>query len=553
VVVAARGSDQDRDTPAQGGEPMTAVWHTPLTPLSFLHRSAEVFPDKTAIVYGDRRHTYAEFAAETTRVAHALRGSGIGAGDRVAYMLPNVPEMLVAHFAVPLAGAVLVAINTRLATEEVRYILDHSGAKLLVVDAALYPTVAPLTRLKTVEEIITVVDPAHPGTGSGVTYDDLLARGSNEPLAWEVADETDCISINYTSGTTGRPKGVQYSHRGAYLNSFGEVVHSGHTFDSVYLWTLPMFHCNGWCTPWALTAIGGTHVCLREVRGDVVWRLISEHGVTHLNGAPTVVTTILRAPEASELDRPITITTAGAPPSPTTIGHAERMGFRIVHVYGLTETYGPYSVNQYQREWDALPPEERAAKQARQGVGMVCADKLRVVDERMNDVPTDGTTLGEVVMHGNNVMLGYFDDPVATEKAFAGGWFHSGDLGVLHPDGYVELRDRAKDIIVSGGENISTIEVEQAVMSHPAVLEAAVVGVPDEQWGERPKAFVVLAEGQSATPEELIEHVKARIARFKAPRTVELVDQLPKTSTGKVQKFELREKEWSGEKSRIRG
>jgi fatty-acyl-CoA synthase len=294
-------------------------------------------------------------------------------------------------------------------------------------------------------------------------------------------------------------------------------------------------------------------VCLREVRGDVVWQLIREHGVTHLNGAPTVVTTILRAPEAAPLDRPITITTAGAPPSPTIIGHAERMGFRIVHVYGLTETYGPYSVNQYQREWDALPVEERAAKQARQGVGMVCADNMRVVDERMNDVPADGTTMGEVVMRGNNVMLGYFDDPAATEKAFAGGWFHSGDLGVLHPDGYVELRDRAKDIIISGGENISTIEVEQAVVSHPAVLEAAVIGVPDEQWGERPKAFVVLAEGQTATPAELIEHVKARIARFKAPKIVELVDQLPKTSTGKVQKFELREKEWSGERSRIRG
>ncbi|MHA6626720.1 long-chain-fatty-acid--CoA ligase [Pseudonocardia sichuanensis] len=535
---------------------MTAVWDTPLTPLTFLGRSADVFGDRTAIVYGDRRVSYTELAAETTRVAHALRGSGVGPGDRVAYLLPNVPEMLVAHFAVPLAGAVLVAINTRLATEEVRYILDHSGAKLLVVDAALYPTVAPLAgELKTVEEIVTVVDPAQPGdgTGSGVTYADLLARGSDEPLAWEVADETSCISLNYTSGTTGRPKGVQYSHRGAYLNSFGEIVHSGHTFDSVYLWTLPMFHCNGWCTPWAITAVGGTHVCLREVRGDVVWGLIREHGVTHLNGAPTVVTTILRAPEAAQLEQPITITTAGAPPSPTTIGHAERMGFRIVHVYGLTETYGPYSVNQYQRDWDALTPDERAARQARQGVGMVCADRVRVVDERMNDVPADGVTMGEVVMRGNNVMLGYFDDPAATEKAFAGGWFHSGDLGVLHPDGYIELRDRAKDVIVSGGENISTIEVEQAVVSHPAVLEAAVIGVPDEQWGERPKAFVVLAEGQSATPDELIEHVRTRIARYKAPKTVELVAQLPKTSTGKVQKFELREKEWSGETSRIRG
>jgi acyl-CoA synthetase (AMP-forming)/AMP-acid ligase II len=535
---------------------MSAVWDTPLTPLAFLRRSADVFEDRTAIVYGDRRYSYAEFAAETTRVAHALRRSRVEPGDRVAYLVPNVPEMLVAHFAVPLAGAVLVAINTRLATEEVRYILDHSGAKLLVVDAALYPVVAPVAgELRTVEEIITVVDPAQPGdgTGSGVSYDDLLARGDDEPLVWEIADETSCISINYTSGTTGKPKGVQYSHRGAYLNSFGEVVHSGHTFDSIYLWTLPMFHCNGWCTPWAVTAIGGTHVCLREVRADVIWRLIREHGVTHLNGAPTVVTTILRAPEAAELERPITITTAGAPPSPTTIGHAERMGFRIVHVYGLTETYGPYSVNQYQRGWDALDPDERAVRQARQGVGMVCADRLRVVDVEMGDVPADGTTMGEVVMRGNNVMLGYYDDPVATEKAFAGGWFHSGDLGVLHPDGYIELRDRAKDVIISGGENISTIEVEQAIVAHPAVLEAAVIGIPDPDWGERPKAFVVLAAGESATPDELIEHVRSRIARYKAPKVVELVDQLPKTATGKVQKFELREKEWAGERSRIRG
>jgi fatty-acyl-CoA synthase len=535
---------------------MTTVWNTPLTPLAFLRRSADVYPDKTAIVYGDRRHTYAEFAAEATRVAHALRGSGVEPGDRVAYLLPNIPEMLVAHFAVPLAGAVLVAINTRLSTEEVRYILDHAGCKVLVVDAALHPVVAPVAgELKTVEEIITVVDPASPGdgTGSGVTYDDLLARGTDAPLRWEVEDEDATISINYTSGTTGKPKGVMYHHRGAYLNSFGEVVHSTHTPDTVYLWTLPMFHCNGWCTPWAVTAIGGTHVCLREVRGDVIWRLITEHGVTHLNGAPTVVTTIMRAPEAVTLDYQLVITTAGAPPSPTTILQMERMGFRIVHVYGLTETYGPYSVNAYQRAWDDLEPEERARRQARQGVGMICAERLRVVDQDMNDVPADGTTMGEIVMRGNNVMKGYLDDAAGTEKAFAGGWFHSGDLGVMHPDGYVELRDRAKDVVISGGENISTVEVEQAIVSHPAVLEAAVVGVPDEQWGERPKAFVVLAEGGSATPEELIEHVKATIARYKAPKAVDIVDELPKTSTGKVQKFELREKEWGSEASRIRG
>ncbi len=531
---------------------MTAVWNTQLSPLAFLRRSAEVYPEKTAIVYGDRRHTYREFAAEATRVAHALRGSGVEPGDRVAYLLPNVPEMLVAHFAVPLAGAVLVAINTRLSTEEIRYILDHSGSKLLVVDAALYPTVAPVAReLKTVEEIVTVVDPVHPGdgTGSGVTYGDLLARGRDDALPWTVDDEDATISINYTSGTTGRPKGVMYHHRGAHLNAFGEIVHSSHSVDSVYLWTLPMFHCNGWCTPWAVTAIGGTHVCLREVRGEAIWDLIREHGVTHLNGAPTVVTTILRDKAAAPLENPIVITTAGAPPSPTTIKAAEDKSFRIVHVYGLTETYGPYSVNCYRAE--DLQGDDRSAKQARQGVGMICADWMRVVDKDMNDVPRDGTALGEVVMRGNNVMKGYWADPAATEKAFEGGWFHSGDLGVMHPDGYVELRDRAKDVVISGGENISTIEVEQAVVSHPAVLEAAVIGVPDERWGERPKAFVVLEEGQSATPEELIEHVKSRIARYKAPRDVELVDALPKTSTGKVQKFELREKEWGDRSSRV--
>jgi fatty-acyl-CoA synthase len=534
----------------------TPVWITPLTPLSFLRRSADVYPDKTAIVYGERRHTYAEFAAEVTRLAHALRGSGVKPGDRVAYMLPNVPEMLVAHFAVPLAGAVLVAINTRLSAPEVQQILDHSGATLFVVDAALHRRVAPVAgELKTVDEIITVVDPAAPGDGigSGVRYDDLLARGSDEPLQWEVDDEESTISINYTSGTTGQPKGVQYSHRGAYLNSFGEIVHSTHTPDSVYLWTLPMFHCNGWCTPWAITAIGGTHVCLREVRGDVIWSLIDEHRVTHLNGAPTVVTTIMRAPEAKTLDYQLVITTAGAPPSPTTILQMEQMGFRIVHVYGLTETYGPYSVNQYQRGWDSLEPEERASLQARQGVGMLQAERLRVVDKDMVDVPADGTAMGEIVMRGNNVMTGYYSDPAGTEKAFEGGWFHSGDLGVMYPDGFVELRDRAKDVVISGGENISTIEVEQAIVSHPAVLEAAVVGVPDEQYGERPKAFVVLSPGESADEATLIDHVKSKIARYKAPKAVEIVEELPKTSTGKIQKFELREKEWGEGGARIKG
>ena len=536
------------------------VFTTELTPLSYLRRSSEVYPDRTAVVYGERRRSYAELAGEAMRVALALRASGIEPGDRVAYLMPNLPEMLVAHFAVPLAGAVLVAINTRLSTEEVRYILDHSGAKLLVADAALAATVTPVAaELATVTEIVTVTDPAAPGSGGpeGPDYAEFLGRGAEgAALPWAVHDELATISINYTSGTTGQPKGVMYTHRGAYLNSLSEIVHSAHTPDSVYLWTLPMFHCNGWCTPWAVTAIGATHVCLREVRGEVIWALIREHGVTHLNGAPTVVTTIMNAPEATTLEYQLVVTTAGAPPSPTTILQMERMGFRIVHVYGLTETYGPYSVNQFQRQWMECDEEERARLQARQGVGMLTAEWLRVVDEQMADVPADGATMGEIVMRGNNVMSGYFEDPDGTEKAFAGGWFHSGDLGVMHPDGYVELRDRAKDVVISGGENISTVEVEQAIVSHPAVLEAAVIGVPDEKWGERPKAFVVLRQDSGigeVSEEELLEHVRSKIARYKAPKAIEIVPELPKTSTGKVQKFELREKEWAGEQQRVRG
>ncbi|NDU74698.1 long-chain-fatty-acid--CoA ligase [Actinomadura sp. DSM 109109] len=526
---------------------------TALTPLAFLERSAQVFPGKTAYSYGDRRASYAEFAAETTRLANALRASGIQPGDRVAYLAPNIPELLVAHFAVPLAGAVLVAINTRLAPDEIRYILDHSGARTLVVDAGLHPSVAPLAG----DLPLTVTVPAAGADPDlavgGIGYAELLARGSDDPLPWAVQDEDAAISINYTSGTTGRPKGVVYTHRGAYLNALGEVVHSRHTPESVYLWTLPMFHCNGWCTPWALAAIGGTQVCLRAVVAAEVWRLIGTEGVTHLNAAPTVLVTIANAAEAHPLERPLTVTTAGAPPSPTIIGQMERLGAAIVHVYGLTETYGPYSVCEPQPGWVELPGAERARLLARQGVGMIQTDGLRVVDDDMNDVPADGTTLGEIVMRGNNVMKGYHRDEEATAHAFRGGWFHSGDLGVRHPDGYVELRDRSKDIIISGGENISTVEVERAIDSHPAVLEVAVVAVPDDRWGERPKAFVVLRDGRTATEAELVGHVRSSLARYKAPDAVEFVAELPKTSTGKIQKFQLREREWAGRDRRVQG
>jgi len=540
---------------------MSQVSYTALTPLSFLERSARVWPDKVAVIYGGQRLRYSEFAAEAMRTARALRASGIEPGDRVAYLMPNLPQMLIGHFAVPLAGGVLVSVNTRLAAEEVSYILRHSGAKILIADAALLPKATTAVKdADTVRQLVVAEDAEIAATGAGLadepglaSYLEFLARDPGASLPWSVPDELAPISINYTSGTTGLPKGVIYTHRGAYLNSFGEVIHSRHDENSVYLWTLPMFHCNGWCTPWALTAIGGTHVCLREVRGDAIWKQFREHGVTHLNAAPTVVTTILSAQEAAPLDRPVVCTTAGAAPSPTTIAHMERMGFTVVHVYGLTETYGPISVCQPQQDWADLPAGQRAARQARQGVGMIQAENLRVVDDSMTDVPADGSTMGEIVMRGNNVMAGYYHDPEATAQAFRGGWFHSGDLAVMHPDGYVELRDRIKDIVISGGENISTIEVEQALMSHPCVLETAVIGVPDEKWGERPKAYVVLRSGSSATPEDLIAHVRTKIAGYKAPRDVDITAELPKTSTGKIQKYVLRETERAGRARRVNG
>jgi len=532
------------------------AWFTPLTPLAFLERSAQIYPEKTAIVYGDRRITYAEFAAAATRLAHALRASGVKTGDRVAYLLPNIPEMLIAHFGVPLAGGVLVAMNIRLAAAEIRHICRHSGAKLLVLDSALHPAIAPVVDKLNVE-IVSATDPAaraaaDPGIG-GISYEDLLACGKDDPLRWRIEDERATICINYTSGTTGRPKGVMYHHRGAYLNSLAEVIHSQHSPESRYLWTLPMFHCNGWCTAWAVTAIGGTHICLRAVNAAEIWRLLDSEGVTHFNAAPTVLVAVANAQQAHRLPRTVIVTTAGAPPSPTIIGRMSSLGARIVHVYGLTETYGPYTVCEIQDAWTRLGPQARNRMMAHQGVGMIVTDGVRVVAEDMTDVPRDGATMGEVVMRGNNVMSGYFNDSEATKEAFRGGWFHSGDLGVCHPDGYIELRDRAKDIIVSGGENISTIEVEAAIVSHPAVLEVAVVGVPHEKWGERPKAFVVLRTGATATEQEIIGHVRGQIARYKVPDYVEFIAELPKTATGKIQKFQLREREWKGRDTRIQG
>lgn len=519
----------------------------PLTPLRFLQRSAEVFPDKPAIVYGGRSYTYRQFADEAERLARVF-ASRIEPGDRIAYLLPNTPEMLVGHFAVPLAGGVIVAINTRLSRTEIEYILLHSGARILVVDAELLASLGDLaSTVASLDEVIEVADPefGRPGghvAAGQIPYEEFVARAHDidDPVSWHIADERAPISINYTSGTTGKPKGVVYTHRGAYLNSHGEVFHNQFTSSSVYLWTLPMFHCNGWCTPWAVTAAGGTHVALRAVRPERIWSLIDEARVTHLCGAPTVCTMIATSPAAHFVERPLRITTAGAPPSPTVIESLENLGVSVVHVYGLTEVYGPYTICEPQPEWDRLGAEERSRLLARQGVGMLQAESVRVVDEHMQDVPADGTTLGEIVLRGNNVMLEYFRDSRATREAFRGGWFHTGDLGVMHPDRYIELKDRAKDIIISGGENISTVEVEQAVVSHDAVLEAAVVGRADPQWGERPIAFVVLREGHDVTPDELRIHTRSLLAAFKVPDEFVFVGELPHTATGKVRKFDLR-------------
>ncbi|HME81676.1 MAG TPA: acyl--CoA ligase family protein [Candidatus Eremiobacteraceae bacterium] len=534
-----------------------------LSPLSFIERSVHVYGDKTAMVDGSRRLTYEQLGARTYRLASALRATGIEKGDRVALLAYNSDEALEAHFGVPQIGAVLVAINIRLSADEIGYILAHCGAKAIIAHPDFAHLIAPGLAASDLEHTIWVghepdgaAEFARPRTdgrtNSTATYEDFIASGSPEPFNLAIADEEDPISINYTSGTTGRPKGVMYTHRGAYLNALGEVYHSGLTGDSVYLWTLPMFHCNGWCYTWGVTAAGATHIALPRVEPKAIFDLIERERVTHLCGAPTVL--VMIANEAPTKDyrfpRPLRILTAGAPPPPTVIARIESMGAVLTHAYGLTETYGPHTVSEWQIKWNDKTPEERSRLKARQGVGFIHAPELRVVDDEMHDVPADGTTMGEVVMRGNNVMKGYFNDPAATEKAFRGGWFHSGDLGVMHPDGYIELRDRAKDIIISGGENISTIEVERVVYAHPAVLEAAVIGVPDEKWGEVPKAFVTLKPGATASAQDIIAFCRDKIAHFKAPKTVEF-GPLPKTSTGKVQKFKLRDQEWAGREKRI--
>jgi fatty-acyl-CoA synthase len=520
------------------------VYRTELTPVSFLQRTAYILPDNIAVIHGDRRYTYREFEQRVNCLASRLRAAGLQKHDRVAFLCPNIPAMLEAHFGVPAAGGILVAINTRLSSPEIGYILKHSGARILFVDAELRPLIESLDT--TGVQITRIDDTGRPDD----PYEQFLAGGSPAPVESWLEDEEEPISMNYTSGTTGRPKGVLYTHRGAYLNALGEIIETNMGFNSVYLWTLPMFHCNGWCFTWGVSAVAGAHVCLRKVDPDRIWDLLESEGVTHFNGAPTVQMMLVNHPKAHRLDRPVTVTVAAAPPSPTLLAQMKQLNFRPIHVYGLTETYGPHTICEWHAEWDQLPAEEQARLQARQGQGYLIADLVRVVDENMHDVARDGQMMGEVVMRGNNVMQGYFEQPEATVEAFRGGWFHSGDLAVWHPDGYIELRDRKKDIIISGGENISTIEVEQTIVKHPAVLEAAVIAVPDEKWGERPKAFVTLKEGHSATSTEIIAFCRERLAHFKCPDTIEF-GALPKTSTGKVQKYVLRQKEWAGREKRI--
>ncbi|WP_052890443.1 acyl--CoA ligase family protein [Thermogemmatispora carboxidivorans] len=522
----------------------TKVYRSELTPVSFLERSALVFPNKVAVVHGERRYTYRQFAERVYRLANQLRAAGLRKHDRVAFLSPNAPALLEAHFGVPAAGGILVAINTRLTSREIDYILKHSGSRFLFVDAELLPLVESL-ELPGIE-LVRIDDTGQPDD----PYEQFLAAGSPEPPESWLEDEEETISINYTSGTTGNPKGVMYTYRGAYLNALGEVIETGMSSSSVYLWTLPMFHCNGWCFPWAVTAVGARHVCLRKVDPGLVWDLLEQEGVTHYNGAPTVHIFIVNHPKAHRIERGVTVTVAGAPPSPTLLAQMRRLNMRPIHVYGLTETYGPYTVCEWHEEWSTLPEDEQARLLARQGQGYVVAERARVVDSEMHDVPWDGQTMGEVLMRGNNVAKGYYENPAATEQAFAGGWFHSGDMAVWHPDGYIELRDRAKDIIISGGENISTIEVEQVVARHPAVLECAVIGIPDPTWGERPKAFVTLKPGHGATAQEIIEFCRQHLAHFKCPVAVSF-GALPKTSTGKIQKFVLREREWAAREKRI--
>ncbi|RWM24038.1 MAG: acyl-CoA synthetase [Mesorhizobium sp.] len=526
--------------------------HQPLTPLSYLERAAKTFPDHVAIIHGRQRTTYRDFWRRSLKLASALSKRGIGKGDTVTVMLSNTPPMLEAHFGVPMTKAVLHSLNTRLDAAVIAFQLDHAETKVLVVDREFANVVSQALALAKVKPLVIDYDdpeyaadaPYPKGERIGtLDYEDFVA-GGEEDFAWSMPDdEWDAIALNYTSGTTGNPKGVVYHHRGAALMAYANTIHAGMGKHAVYLWTLPMFHCNGWCFPWTLAVQAGTHVCLRWVRPKPIYDAIADHGVTHLCGAPVVMSVLINASDEDKRQFPQTVTfnTAAAPPPEAVLSGMADAGFAVTHLYGLTETYGPAVVNEWHCEWDGLEKGLRAARKARQGVRYAALEDLTVMDsETMEETPADGETIGEVMFRGNIVMKGYLKNRKASDEAFAGGWFHSGDLGVRHPDGYIQLKDRSKDIIISGGENISSIEVEEALYKHTAVASCGVVARLDDKWGEVPVAYVELKPGRTATEAEIIDHCRALLARFKVPKAV-IFAEIPKTSTGKIQKFKLRE------------
>jgi len=521
--------------------------YAPLTPLSFIARTAYTWPERVAVIHGARRDNWATTYANSRRLASALAARGVSPGDTVAAMLANTPEMVEMHFGVPMSGAVLNTLNTRLDAETLAFMLEHANARVLVTDTEFSPVVAKalaLTRAKPL--VVDVADPLGPGGErlGTLDYDALLAEG-DAGFAWRPpVDEWDAIALNYTSGTTGNPKGVVYHHRGAYLNALSNIVDWGMPRHSVYLWTLPMFHCNGWCFPWTMAANAGTNVCLRRVEAKAMFDAIKAHGVTHYCGAPIVHSLLINAPDEMKqgIDHRVSGLVAAAAPPAAMIEGMERLGFDVTHVYGLTETYGPAAICAKHAEWETLDIGERTDRNGRQGVRYTCQEAMTVLDpETMAEVPFDGVTMGEIMFRGNITMKGYLANPAATADAFAGGWFHSGDLAVMQPDGYVKIKDRSKDVIISGGENISSIEVEDALYRHPAVLAAAVVAQPDPKWGETPRAYVELKPGATVTAAEMTAHCRKHLAGFKVPKQFDFCE-LPKTSTGKIQKFLLRQR-----------
>ncbi len=543
-----RFATHPKTSPYQQGLDRNAANHAPLTPLSFLERTADVYPDRLAVVHGSWHADYRTLRNRSRQLASALVQRGVKPGDTVTAMLPNTPPMLEAHHGVPMAGAVLNALNVRLEAESIAYILDHGEAKVLLTDTEYSPVIEQALSLASVEPlVIDVVDMEEGALGDrlgDLSYEQLLEEGDPtfQPLFPE--DEWQAIALNYTSGTTGRPKGVVVHHRGAHLNAVGDVLAWDMPMHPSYLWTLPMFHCNGWCFPWAICLQAGTHVCLRKVEAGGIFRAFADHKVTHLCGAPVVMGMLINATDEQRqpFDQKIEMMTAASAPPAAVLQAMEELGVRVTHAYGLTEVYGPATVCAWQEDWKTLPADQKAGKLARQGVCYPVLEALDVMDpETMVPVPRDGETIGEIMMRGHDVMKGYLKNKKATDEAFRGGWFHTGDLGVMHPDGYIEIKDRSKDIIISGGENISSIEIESALYRHPAVLEAAVVAKQDDRWGESPCAFITLKANEQASEQELIDHCRDLMAHFKAPKTIIFAD-LPKTSTGKVQKNQLRER-----------